>query len=219
MSSNNVGDKTAYYHNPSGKGTRVLIIGGSATVHPPDEELGFVGNFGLSASDEHNDYVHVMLRYCEFAAPQTSFLVVQSRLWEEDYLNEQLFNELFSPAREFCADVVVIFVGEHVCQQNFDAKLFERYYKKLVEFVKVKSNACVLLCTTLFRSPCDKVIQEFANKNKLPCIFMGSLMLKEGMLGRTRYKSAYLDSFPNDRGMREIAEGILCIIGPFLKEE
>ena len=47
--------------NPAGKGIRVLFAGNSITRHGPKEEIGWYGDYGMAASCEENDYVHVMM--------------------------------------------------------------------------------------------------------------------------------------------------------------
>ena len=44
---------------------RILFWGASTTKHPPAEDIGWSGNWGMAASAEENDYVHKLVSYLE----------------------------------------------------------------------------------------------------------------------------------------------------------
>lgn len=47
--------------NHSGKGKRIMFVGNSITKHAAKEEIGWFGDWGMAASKEENDYVHIVI--------------------------------------------------------------------------------------------------------------------------------------------------------------
>ncbi len=47
--------------NPEGRGVRVMFVGNSMTLHGVNEDIGWSGEYGMAASCEDNDYVHILM--------------------------------------------------------------------------------------------------------------------------------------------------------------
>lgn len=218
MNGNGYGEKSVYIHNPNGTGKRIMFVGGSVTVHPPDAQLGFAGNYGMGASHENNDYVHVIMRYCDKVLPDCSFCLLQSRFWEEDYKNGAALLSSYREGRSFKADIIVMFVADHCERDGFDAAAFEKEYLNLLDYIDPDKKAHVLLVTALYPHPADAVIEKIADDTGAPCIYMGTLAFERALTGSAGCKNAYLNRFPNDRGMRKIAESMLCILEKYIRD-
>lgn len=218
MNDNCFGERSVYIHNPSGRGKRIMFVGGSVTVHPPDASLGWKGNFGMSASNEYNDYVHLIMRYCAVVKSDCSFCLLQSRYWEDDYKNGSERLWAYSDGRKFNADIIVMFVGDHCDRDDFDADAFEREYLNFISYIDPDKRAQFLLVSTLYPHPADAVIEKVADSCDLPCIYMGNLRLERGLIGGDDRKSEYINKFPNDRGMRKIAESMLCVLEKYIRD-
>ncbi|MEI6540199.1 MAG: hypothetical protein WCO86_11845, partial [Planctomycetota bacterium] len=42
------------------KADRILVLGNSLTLHGPKAEIGWAGNWGMAASAQDKDYVHLL---------------------------------------------------------------------------------------------------------------------------------------------------------------
>ena len=91
---------------------KLLCIGNSITLHAPNTELGWHGNWGMAASAQERDYVHLLAKKLE-AAGKTIYLL------PVNFVTLEREPESFSPALleewiAFVPDAVVIRLGENV---------------------------------------------------------------------------------------------------------
>ena len=63
----------------------VLFIGNSITRHAPKESIGWSGNWGMAASCEERDYVHVVVAGLEEKYGPVNFCTVCGADWERSY--------------------------------------------------------------------------------------------------------------------------------------
>ena len=54
--------------------SRVLFIGNSITKHEPKPEIGWYGCWGMAASAEERDYVHILMKKISSRNPETVFM-------------------------------------------------------------------------------------------------------------------------------------------------
>jgi hypothetical protein len=67
----------------------------------------------MAASKKENDYVHVAVRLLEKKYGKINYLLANCGEWELCYYNDELLQN-WKKARDFCADVVVIRIGENM---------------------------------------------------------------------------------------------------------
>lgn len=99
---------------------RILILGNSITLHGPAPKIGWTGNWGMAASSEDKDYVHLLLnRITEVAGGEPQVMVKNIAEFERrltDYnIHEELKQEL-----AFNADVIIIALGENAAAPTTD---------------------------------------------------------------------------------------------------
>ena len=62
------------FHNPNGKGLRVMFVGNSITLHNVKPEIGWFNYCGMAASTAEKDYVHLLEKRISEKHPDAAFL-------------------------------------------------------------------------------------------------------------------------------------------------
>lgn len=188
---------------------KILFAGNSITKHAPNEEIGWSGNWGMAASSLENDYVHQTLKKLKDVYGSISYCICQVSEWENNYKNTDVNYDLFSKAREFCADIIVMRCVENCKVKEFDEICFEREYKKLIEYLNCKENAKVILTTSFWYHPkADEIIRKIGKEKSYSVIELGELGEKDEMKATGLYEHCGVAAHPGDYGMKVISEKI-----------
>lgn len=199
------------------KGGRVLFVGNSITLHGPSEKIGWTGNWGMAASAQENDYVHLVVdalskrrgRRPEFSVVN---LAEYERAFESFDVRARLKGEL-----AFHADVVILAIGENVPSLKTDeAKAkFEASVVRLLTLLKGDAQ-CALYVRSCFWADAAK---DAALKDA--CAAVGGIFVDISALGndeknyaRSERKIAHegVARHPGDQGMRAIADAVIAAI-------
>lgn len=97
------------------KAKRILLLGNSITRHAPKADIGWTGNWGMAASEESKDYVHLLARRFTEAAGGMAAEVRAENIadFEREYRTYDIKTRL-KPLADFNADIVVLAMGENV---------------------------------------------------------------------------------------------------------
>jgi len=199
------------------KADKVLFLGNSITLHGPAPAIGWLGNWGMAASTEDNDYVHLVLKAIAKAAGKEPKSMVANvadfeRQFETYDLGVGLKREL-----AFRADLVIVAIGENVpaltserAQNAFQASVV-RLLKKLQE----KGDPVIVVRSCFWPDPAKDVRLQAA------CWAVGGVYVDAGPLGsdpanqaRSERKFSHdgVAGHPGDKGMRALADAILSAL-------
>lgn len=185
---------------------KVLFLGNSITRHGKAEQLGWLGDWGMAASCQENDYVHKLINKLEQSGKKVSFCTANLSEWECSR-NMQLLKTRYSAAYEFDADFVIVRLGENAeLREHIDA--FESCYRELTEYFS--ANGARIVITDLFweYEPFDRFVKELAQKQGYAFAQLHDLGRMEEMKAIGKFAHAGVAAHPGDRGMSEIAERI-----------
>jgi len=194
---------------------RILFLGNSITLHGPKEDIGWSGNWGMAASAEDKDYVHLVSRALARHTGATPQIQVRNIAdFERNYasydVDEQL-KEVFA----FDPDLVVLAIGENVPALGTDQA--KAQFKAGV--------VSILRCALAKRHPRVVVRSSFwpnAEKDELlrqACEEVGGAFVDAGPLGREAanlarseraFKHDGVAAHPGDRGMQALADAIVA---------
>lgn len=196
--------------NNGGK-LNVLFVGNSITRHAPAPEIGWLPDWGMSASSEETDYVHVAVKKLEEKYGKINFATACCGDWERNYWDDDAIVR-WKEARDFQADVLVIRIGENIWGQREklgELPLFP-HFDKMVKYFRSNPNAKVIV-TDLFWSydGIDNVIYEVAEKNGYTLVKIGDIGAKDENKALGQFWHSGVAIHPNDKGMAAIAERIV----------
>ncbi|MGN0493291.1 MAG: SGNH/GDSL hydrolase family protein [Acutalibacteraceae bacterium] len=182
-------------------GKKILFIGNSITKHRPKPEIAWENDCGMAASSLENDYVHQLMSKIRTIDSEARFAIQAA--WEIEGNFENLNFEKISAAREYDADVIIMFFGANV----------KKEYKDRTDLKKTLSEACVELRN--YVNPTNKaevywfggfyIRPEIDAEKEKAANICGD---KYTSLGDIPFRTETHGKFnhPSDLGMKEIAE-------------
>ena len=190
---------------------KVLFIGNSITRHEPKPEIGWDCDWGMAASCRDNDYVHVEVRLIEEKLGKVNFCIANCGLWELNYFNDEMITE-WQSARDFCADIVVIRIGENIwnVRDRFKDDPLAPHYEKMVKYFAINPNAKVITTGVFARNDeIENAIKKVAKDNNYAYVCLDDLGADEKNMAIGQFWHEGVSAHPSDVGMRKIAERIV----------
>jgi len=193
---------------------KVLFIGNSITLHGPKADIDWFGNWGMAASAEAKDYVHLVTKALTEKSGVAPVVMVKNVAdFERSYASYDIASKL-KEAAEFHADVIILAIGENVPA-----------LKTPEEKAKLKTSVTNLIQSLMGgRHPTILVRSCFwANADKdealrLACQTVGGIFVDisvlskdEGNYARSErpFKHAGVANHPGDQGMAAIAQALM----------
>jgi hypothetical protein len=187
---------------------RVLILGNSITKHSPKPEVGWVGDWGMAASSQEKDYVHILKHEFKKYSPESIVEIrtiseFERRFWEYD------FSKLDS-LTNFKPDILIINLGENVNEDlAVDYNFGESLNMLINHFIHVNSTKTIVADSFWPKKIVNNQIKEL-------CEYEGYIYVSLSDLNEDEKNSAFglfddqgVASHPSDKGMTEIAKLIL----------
>jgi alpha-galactosidase len=199
------------------KPQKILFVGNSITKHGPKADIDWHGNWGMAATSEDKDYVHLVTK--ALAAKQGTVpevMVKNVADFERNHVGYDIAGK-FADAAAFKADLVILCIGENVAAlktPEAQAKYQERV-TDLLKTLKANPQATVIVRSsfwantakdTAMRQACEAVGGTFVD--------ISALSKDEKNYARSErpYKHAGVAHHPGDRGMVAIAEEIVKVV-------
>ena len=186
---------------------RILFIGNSITWHPVREEIGWKHEWGMAASSEDSDYVHLLMNKVRRTHPDAEYKIAWAVAWEREYWNP-VHLVSFREFLHFKPDFIVVNINENVSSDNNGEYPYNVYYRRLLDYINPEGKSKVILCTGFWRRGIlDVIVRNIADEFGYPLVELNHLDTDEMKAHDTYGKSAPANH-PGDRGMEAIANAI-----------
>jgi hypothetical protein len=205
------------FHHKDGEGKRILFVGNSITLHGVKRNIGWHNEWGMAASAEDKDYVHVIENEVLSSHPQTAFCICQAAAWERGYVSEA--DEIlpkFEHARLFDADIIIIRLIENCKVGVYDGKKFKTELARLISYLDPSGKAKIIVTTGFWKHPGDSDIIDFCKENGYPCVELGDLGQDDKMKAIGLFEHTGVANHPGDEGMKAIADRILKVLKEYV---
>ena len=193
---------------------KVLFLGNSITLHGPAPAIGWSGNWGMAASAEEKDYVHLVLKAIAKAAGQDpKSTVVNIADFERQF---ETYDVAVRLKRElaFRADLVIVAIGENVPALTSEnaQKAFQASVVRLLKKFQENGHPVIVVRSCFWPEPTKDVRLQAA------CRAVGGIFVDAGPLGKDPANQARAErkfshdgvaGHPGDKGMRALADAIL----------
>ena len=186
---------------------KMLVLGNSITKHSPAEGLGWTGNWGMAASSEDKDYVHLL--YAKLCASQTEKPELIMCALGGGTIAGKLAANL--PAiTAHAADLVIIQLGEN--DRTLTREGFEQPYEKLIGAVKKANPAARVYCCSTWQAE-----EQRDDMIRNACLRQGAIFVNIAAVkadptasagSEKRFTHAGVNWHPGDKGMQGYADAL-----------
>lgn len=196
---------------------KVLYLGNSITLHGPAPAIGWTGNWGMAASAEDKDYVHLLTAEITKATGTKPEIKVRNIADFERGFAEFDIEKTYKEELDFHADIVILAIGENVPELT-DDDLKGKYasaYDQLLASLKRHGSPTVFVRSCFWASPAkDEIMKQAAASAKMPFVDIAKLGGDEKNFARSerQIEHAGVAGHPGDKGMRAIADALFAAI-------
>lgn len=193
--------------------SKVLFLGNSITLHGPAPSIGWTGNWGMAASAEEKDYVHlVTAEITKAAGAKTETMVRNIADFERGHASFDVAGE-YKAVLEFNADLIIVAIGENVPElATNDARAkYATAFANLLAELKRYGNPVIFVRSSFWANGIKDDIMRKASADA------GATFIDISKLGRDKsnvasserkIEHAGVAAHPGDQGMRAIANEI-----------
>lgn len=193
---------------------KVLFLGNSITKHGPKADIDWSGNWGMAASAETKDYVHVFtasLVQKQGSAPE--ILVKNIADFERAHQGYDIATKL-KVAIDFRADLIVLAIGENVpaLKTAEEKTKLQEAVTKLLATLKGDRKPTILVRSCFWANAAKDEALRGANE-AVGGIYadISALAQDKSLYGRAEreFKNAGVANHPGDKGMAAIAAALM----------
>ena len=123
---------------------------------------------------------------------------------------------MYSKARDFEPDVIVVRCVENCPAKDVDAALFQKEMEALLRYLDKNGKAKIVMTTGFWRHPLDEAICAFAKEKGYPCVELGDLGEDDTMKAIGLFDHKGVANHPGDLGMKHIASRIAAELLPLI---
>lgn len=184
------------------KFSNVVILGNSITYTGPYAPLGWYGNWGMAASAEDKDYVHILKKCLQLRDPNVVVSVKNVQEFELNF-SEYNFDVELKSLKDTHPDLVILRIGENL-RAGIDLNVFEQRYKDLIDYFKADNpKVMVVGVSGVFKGMADDRMIKYPPYVSLKTIADDTSNLALGL-----FENYAVQTHPGDKGMRNIASMI-----------
>lgn len=192
---------------------KVLFLGNSITLHGPAPKIGWTGNWGMAASAENKDYVHLLTSQIAKAAGGKPEVKVKNIADFERRLADYKLADELKEELAFEPDVIIVALGENAASpKTDDAKAqFETAFTNLFAELKQHGQPTLFVRSQFWQdADKDRLMQK-------TCEAAGGTFVDISKLGfeATNYvraerkiEHAGVAGHPGDKGMQALADAL-----------
>jgi hypothetical protein len=193
---------------------KILFLGNSITKHGPKADIDWSGNWGMAASSEAKDYVHLVAKALTEKQGATPEVMIKNIAdFERAYVGYDFATKL-KEAIEFKADLIILAIGENVpaLKTPEEATKLQSSITPLLLSMKADRQPTILVRSCFWA---DKAKDSALQKS---CAAVSGTFVNISTLGQDKsnhghaerdFKNAGVANHPGDKGMAAIAEALV----------
>ena len=197
-------DSLRFYGDENAK-IKILIVGNSITRHGVLPSIGWHHDFGMAASAEENDYVHLLMKKWRERNVDFFLAVKQAAAWEVKVNEGRAEEENFEDLAYFKPDFIIFRLAENVSTE-IDGEYFSNALDDLIKKLN-KGNGEVIYTTSFWKNKTvSDAIRKKAGEGRL--VELEDLGEDASMKAYGKFEHSGICAHPGDKGMAAIADRI-----------
>ncbi len=193
---------------------RILFLGNSITLHGPKPDIGWTNNWGMAASAEDKDYVHLVAQaFARHTSTTPEIRVRNIADFERQYATypvEEQLKELFA----FDPDLVVLAIGENVPALASDAAKaqFQQGVVRILNSALAKRRPMIVVRSCFWPDAAkDQALRAAAAATEARFVDVGDLGRDPTHAARAERTFAHdgVAGHPGDKGMKALSDAIV----------
>lgn len=186
---------------------KVLILGNSIAEHAPKAEIDWYGDWGMAASAEEYDFVHVLQSHFSKYNSDIEFKVETISGFETAYW---LFDTTsYTSLKAWKPDLIIVRLGDNVDDSLVNELPISGYMEYLIEYLKGGSDAKVCMTNSFWPKPnYNQQVLAVCIQNEYDHVSIADLYYSDGSLATATYGNTVVGLHPSDNGMKVIANRI-----------
>lgn len=192
---------------------KILFLGNSITKHGPKPEIDWSGNWGMAASEEGKDYVHLVTKHLAAKQGMASEIMVQNIAdFEKGYRDYDLAAKMKGVVT-FEADLIILAIGENVpgLAAVEDQVKFSERVTELLTMLKGDRSPTILVRSCFWANESkDEALRQACDSVEGVFVDISDLGTDEAHYARSErpFKHEGVAKHPGDRGMEAIARAL-----------
>ena len=190
------------------KYTNVLILGNSITRHGPKPSIGWYGDWGMAASSQDKDYVHLLMAKFHQVDPHITVNFRNIADYERGYQKYDLSS--LDDLIRLKPGLIILRLGENVEPTTMNEQDFKKYYNQLIDRLTSQNPTAVVLHAASFwnKPSVNQAIKSVSSARHEEFISLNKLSADSSNMAIGLFKDKGVASHPSDKGMQAIAGAI-----------
>jgi len=196
---------------------KILFLGNSITRHGPKKSIGWSGDWGMAASAQEKDFVHLVtnsLSKTSGTAPKV--MIKNIAEFERQYTSYDVDDNL-KEAFQFGADLVIVAIGENVPQLNSEESKdqFADSFRRLLRGLKADNRPALVVRSCFWPNEAkDQILEQACQEVGGIFVDIGQFEKDEANYARSEREFTHdgVAAHPGDKGMQAIADAVLGAI-------
>jgi hypothetical protein len=208
---NSINPTRNFTNNTAGIKT-VVVLGNSIVQHAPNKNLGWNGNWGMAASTEDKDFVHLLIKDIKAKNPKVVVKYANVTNFERNYTTYDL-----AQLDEFKnADMLILKLSENVPTPTAVSDNFVLHYDKLVKYLAPKDKQIKVIMDGFFNKPVvNGLVKSYAEQNKYPFVQISDLSSNPEATAKGLFENKDVANHPSDYGMSQIEKRLWEVISNY----
>lgn len=193
---------------------KVLFLGNSITKHGPKADIDWSGNWGMAASAEAKDYVHVFTTSLAQKQGSTPEIFVKNIADFERAHQGYEFAAKLKEAADFNADLIVLAIGENVpaLKTAEEKTKLQQAVTNLLATLKGDRKPVILVRSCFWANAAkDEALRGASEATGGIYVDLSALSGDKSLYGKAEreFKHAGVANHPGDKGMAAIAAALM----------